>query len=192
MDATKAVLARCFDSTDSMGQQAGLGGIGASTGVARSNPIPGACTLAPYMQAVTASQDMKMANDVPRAMTAGVKVKRLAYTKTVIDSDAFAQSLAFLFFVAIELTLAEKCWQEYLRRVIGACVVNASDEQGASPSGLGAAGEHIAREAAGGIGRPNPQCQPQSFSPARRGNMGMVGYSNLTELQRRHLMPASG
>ena len=40
----------------------------------RSQRVPGARTLAPFLQAVTASQEMKVSHEVCRVMTASVKV----------------------------------------------------------------------------------------------------------------------
>lgn len=44
----------------------------------RSQRVPGARALAPFLQALTASQQMKVSHEVCRAMTAGVKVRERA------------------------------------------------------------------------------------------------------------------
>ncbi|CAM9688507.1 unnamed protein product [Ascophyllum nodosum] len=50
----------------------------------RSQRVPGARTLAPFLQAVTASQEMKVSHEVCRVMTASVK----EYTRRVLEACA--------------------------------------------------------------------------------------------------------
>lgn len=69
----KIELARCFAGM--AGAAAGEEGPTASSYAYQSQRVPGARALAPFLQAVTAFQQMRVSHEVCRVMTAGVKVR---------------------------------------------------------------------------------------------------------------------